>query len=124
MVLVDRYTKMLHFIAPEQNANGKDEANVFLGEVWKLHGLQKEIISNMDAKFSAQFWESLCGSLNIKRSMSTAYNHQTDGQTERTNQVLEGFLRNFLNYDQNDGDPLLPLSQHAYNNSVTNAHGM
>ena len=56
--------------------------------------------------------------------MSTAYHPQTDGQTERTNQVLEGYLRNFVNYDQKDWYQLLPLAQHAYNNSVTNAQGM
>ena len=56
--------------------------------------------------------------------MSTAYHPQTDGQTERTNQVLQGYLRNFVNYDENDWYQLLPLAEHACNNSVTNAHGM
>src|SRR5437879_2948997 len=56
--------------------------------------------------------------------MSTAYHPQTDGQTERTNQVLEGYLRNFVNYDQDDWYQLLPLAEHAYNNSTTNAHKM
>ena len=102
----------------------KDVANVFLREVWKLHGLPTEIISDMDAKFSGEFWESLCKLLRIKRKMSTAYHPQTDGQTERTNQVLEGYLRHFVNYDQDDWDQLLPLAEFAYNNSATNAHGM
>ena len=56
MVVVDRFTKMAHFIALEENATAKDVANVFLREVWKLHGLPTEIISDMDAKFSAEFW--------------------------------------------------------------------
>ena len=124
MVVVDRFTKMAHLIGLEQNATAKDVANVFLREVWKLHGLPTEIISDMDAKFSREFWESLCKSLNIKRRMSTAYHPQIDGQTERTNQVLEGYLRNFVNYHQNDWYQLLPLAEHAYNNSVTYAHGM
>ena len=82
MVVVDRFTKMAHFIALEQNATAKNVANVFLREVWKLHGLPTEIISDMYAKFSGEFWEWLCKSLNIKRRMSTAYHPQTDGQTE------------------------------------------
>ena len=45
--------------------------------------------------------------------MSTAYHPQTDRQTERTNQVLEGYLRTFVNYDQNDWYELLPLAEHA-----------
>src|SRR6201994_869154 len=113
---------MAHFIELEQNATAKDVANVFLREVWKLHGLPTEIISDMDAKFSGEFWESLCKSLNIKRRMSTAYHPQTDGQTEITNQVLEGYLRNFVNYDQNDWYQLLTLAEYATNNSKDSAN--
>ena len=107
---------MAHFIALEQNATANDVADVFLPEVWKLHGLPTEIISDMDAKFSGEFWESLCKSLNIKRRMSSAYHPQTDGQTKWTNKVLEGYLRNLVNYDQNDWYQLLPLAEHAFNN--------
>ena len=51
-----------------------------------------------------------------------AYHPETDGQTERTYQVEEGYLRTLVNYDQNDWYQLLPLAEHAYNNSATNAH--
>jgi len=49
---------------------------------------------------------------------------QTDGQAERTNPLLEGYLRTFVNYDQNDWYQLLPLPENAYNNSATYAHKM
>jgi len=124
MVVVNRFTKMAHFIGLHENATAKDVADTFLREVWKLHGLPTEIISDMDAKFSGEFWESLCKMLGVKRRMSTAYHPQTDGQTERTNQELEGYLRTFVNYDQDDWYQLLPLAEHAYNNSATNAHKM
>jgi len=124
MVVVDRFTKMAHFIGLHENATAKDVVDTFLREVWKLHGLPTEIISDMDAKFSGEFWESLCKILGVKRHKSTAYHPQTDGQTERTNQVLEGYLRTLVNYDQNDWYQLLPLAEQAYNNSATNAHKM
>jgi hypothetical protein len=124
MVVVDRFTKMAHFISLKENATAKDVAVKFLKKVWKHHGLPAEIISDMDAKFAGEFWESLCKLLGITRKMSTAYHPQTDGQTERTNQVLEGYLRSFVNYDQDDWKQLLPLAEYAYNNSKTNAHGM
>ena len=54
--------------------------------------------------------------------MPTAYHLQTDWQTERTNQVLEGYHRNFINYDQDDWYQLLPLGEDAYNNSKARAH--
>ena len=124
MVVVDRFTKMAHFMCLHENATEKDVADTFLPEVWKLHGLPTEIISDMDPKFSGKFWESLCKMLGVKRRMSTAYHAQTDGKTERTNQLLEGYLRTFVNYDQNNWYQLLPLAEHAYNNSATNAHKM
>ena len=122
MVIVDWFTKMAHFIGLETNATARDVADSFPKEVWKLHGLPSEIVSDMDAKFSGEFLESLLKSLGIKRKMSTAYHPQTDRQTERTNQVLEGYLRNFVNYDQNDWYQSLPLAEYAYNNSKASAH--
>ena len=122
MVVVDRFRKMAHFICLETNASARDVADTFRKEVLKLHGLPSENISDMDAKFSGKFWESLCKSLGIKRKMWTAYHTQTDGQTERINQVLEGYLCNFVNYDQNDWYQLLPLAEYAYNNSKASAH--
>ena len=113
MVVVDRFTKMAHFISLASDGTAKDIADSFLREVWRLHGLPSKFISDMDAKFSGEFWESLCKSLGINRRMSTAYHPQTDGQTERTSQVLEGYLRYFVNYDQNDWYQLLPLAEYA-----------
>jgi len=98
MVVLDRFTKMVHFIGLSTEATAKDVATVFLREVWKLHGLPTVIISDMDAKFSGDFWESLCKALGIKPRMSTAYHPQMEGQTKRTNQVLAGYLQNFVNY--------------------------
>ena len=122
LVVVDRFTKMARFIGLHENATEKDVADTFLGEVRKLHGLPTEIISDKDAKFSGESWKSLCKMLGVKRRMSTAYHPQTDGQTERTKQVLEDYLRTFVNYDQDNWYQLLPLAEHAYNNSATNAH--
>jgi len=101
-------------------------AESFLKEVWKLHELPSEIISDMDAKFAGEFWQSLCKKLGIKHKMSTAYHPQSDGQTERlgVNQVLGGFFPIFVNYNQDDWYYLLPLAKFAYNNSITNAHNM
>jgi len=72
MVVVDRFTKMAHFIGLQENATAKEVAEAFLKEVRKLHGLPSEIISDMDAKFAGELWDSLCIRLGIKRKMSTA----------------------------------------------------
>ena len=82
MVAVDRFTKMAYFIRLEENVIAEDVVEAFLKEVWKLYGLSSEVISDMDAKFVEEFWESLCKKLGVKRKMSTAYHPQTDGQTQ------------------------------------------
>ena len=56
--------------------------------------------------------------------MLTPYHWQTDGQRERTNHVLEGYLRTFVNQYQNDWYQLLPLAEPAYIKSATDAHKM
>ena len=115
---------MAHFIRLQQNATAKDVAEAFLTEEWKLHGLPAAIISDMDVKFVGELWQSLCKKLGVKRKISTGYHPQTDGQTERVNQVLGGYLRIFVNYNQDDWYHILPLAEYAYNNPVTRAHDM
>jgi len=60
MVVVDLFTKMADYIGFHENATAKDVADTFLREGWILHGLPTEIISDMDARISGEFWESLC----------------------------------------------------------------
>jgi len=124
MVVVDRFTTMAHFIGLHENTTAKDVADTFLWDVWKLQRLRTVIISDMDAKFSGEFGESLCKMLGVKRCMSTTYHLQTDGQTQSTKQVLKGSLQAFVNYNQNEWYQLLPLAEHAYNNLSTNPHKM
>jgi transposase InsO family protein len=79
-VIVDRLTKSAHF----------------------LHGIPKMIVSNHGAQFIAWFWEQLQDALGTKLIRSSAYHPQTDGQTERVNQILEDMLRAcVLQYDKN-----------------------
>ena len=119
MVVVDRFTKMGHFIPLVGESNAKDWVNAFLNNLWKLHGLLDEIISDRDTKWTSEFWKGLCEIMEITRNQSTAFHPQTDGQTERLNQTLEQYLRIFINYDQDDWVQLLPLAEYADNNSVT-----
>jgi len=124
IVVVDRFTKMAHSIGLHENGTAKDLADTVLWEVWKLQGLPTEIISDMDAKSCGEFWESWCKMLGVSRRLATEYQPQTNGQTERTNQVLEGYLPTFVNYNQDKWYRLLPLAGDAYNNSATNAQNM
>ena len=55
MVVVDRFTKMAHFVHLNKSATTSDVAKAFL-QIWKLHGLPADIVSDRDPKFTAEFW--------------------------------------------------------------------
>jgi hypothetical protein len=97
----------------------EDLAKVFAREVWRLHGLPSDIVSDCDTRFTSRFWQELTKHLGIKLSMSTAFHPQTDGQTERVNEVLEVYLRHYCSVQQDDWADLLPLAEHAYNTAVS-----
>jgi len=66
ILVVDWFTKMADFMGLHENATAKDVTATFLREVWKLNG-PTEIISDMDAKFPGELWESLCKMLGVQR---------------------------------------------------------
>jgi hypothetical protein len=118
LVIVDRLTKMAHFIPTVKEVTAEDVATLFLKHILPQHGLPEEIVSDRDTRFVSKFWTRFLQLLDIQKNMSTAYHPRTDGQTERVNQTLEQYLRVYCNYQQNDWQELLHLAQFSYNNSV------
>jgi hypothetical protein len=101
-VIMDRLTKTAHFIPVHTTYNAKKYAEIYLDQIVHLHGVPKMIISDHGAPFIARFWEQLQHSLGTKLIRSSAYHPQTDGQTERVNQILEDMLRAcVIQYDKN-----------------------
>ena len=124
-VIVDRFTKMAHFVPVKDGQKTAEGcAKLFLENIWKLHGLPSSIISDRDLVFTSKFWAELMGRLDVRLRKSTAFHPQTDGQTERVNQSLEQYLRQFCNYEQDNWNDLLPRAEYAYNNSATTATQM
>ena len=116
---------MAHFVPLTVGAKmAADLAKVFAREVWRLHGLPTDIVSDRDTRFTSATWQVLLAELGVRPRMSTAFHPQTDGQSERVNQTIEAFLRPFISHDQDDWVDLLPLAEFAYNNSTTTATGM
>ena len=116
LVVVDRFIKMAHFI-PIKKKDSPTVAQAYLENVWKYHGFPEDVVSDRDSTFTGSFFTDLYNYWGIKRSMSTAYHPQTDGQTERINQVIEAYLRSYCNYEQNDWASMLAMAEYAYNNS-------
>jgi hypothetical protein len=116
-VIVDRLTKTAHFLPVHATYNAKKYAEIYLDQIVRLHGIPKTIISDRAAPFVARFWEQLQDALGTKLIPSSAYHPQTDGQTERVNQILEDMLRAcVLQYNKN-WDKCLSLAELSYNNS-------
>jgi len=62
--------------------------------------------------------------LGIKTKLSTAFHPETDGQTERMNQVLEEYLRHYCSWKQDNWEKLLPLAEFAINSASLESTGM
>ena len=85
--------------------------------VFRLHGLPDNIISDRGATFASAWWTEFCTLLGPEVRLSIAFHPQTDGQTERTNQSVEHYLRCFTNYLQTDWSDLLHTAEFVYNNA-------
>lgn len=118
VTFVDRLSKQVHFAPVKKQINAEELVVVFRKTIYRLHGLPKVIITDRDERFVSKFWRSLFSSLGTELRFSTAYHPQTDGQSERTNRLLEECLRHFINPRQDDWDEYLDLAEFANNDSV------
>nr|GEV41686.1 reverse transcriptase [Tanacetum cinerariifolium] len=88
-----RWPNMKAKIATYENNSMEKLTRLYLKEVVTRHGVPVSIISDRDDRFTSQFWQSLHKALGTQLDISIAYHPQTDGQSERTNQILEDMLR-------------------------------
>jgi len=118
LVVVDRLTKMAHFILTTEKMTVGGLARLFRDNVWKLHGLPESIISDRGLQFAAGVMRELNTMLGIDSKLSMVFHLQTDGQTERMNQELEQYLRMFIDHRQEQWPEWLGTAEFAYNNKV------
>ncbi|GJS54158.1 putative reverse transcriptase domain-containing protein [Tanacetum coccineum] len=116
-VIVDRLTKSTHFLPMKETNSMEKLTRQYLKEVVSRHGVPVSIISDRDSKFTSHFWKSLNEALGTQLDMSTAYHPQTDGQSERTIQMLEDMLRACVMDFEKGWDRHLPLIEFSYNNN-------
>ena len=116
-VIVDRHTKSAHFLALQMTFTLEELCRLYIREIVQLHGVPVSIVSDRDPRFMAQFWKSFQKAMGTQLSMSTAFHPQTDGQSERTIQILEDMLRACVLDLEGIWEEHLPLIEFAYNNS-------
>ena len=116
-VIVDRLTKSAHFIPVKSSRTASSLAEIYMREIVRLHGVPSSIVCDRDPIFTSKFWEAFQKSLGTRLNLSTAYHPQTDGQTERVNQILEDLLRACVLDYGGSWEDHLHLVEFTYNNS-------
>jgi IS30 family transposase len=91
-VVVDHLTKVAHFIPVKTTYNSAVLVELYMARIVCLHGVPKKIVSDRGIQFTYHFWQQLHEALGTHLKFSSAYHPQIDGQTERTNQILEDML--------------------------------
>ncbi|CAI7884325.1 unnamed protein product [Closterium sp. NIES-53] len=118
MVVVDRLTKMAHFAACKKSISAEETARLFIAIGVRLHGIPATIISDRDTKFTSNFWKNLWEQFGTRLQFSSSYHPDTNGQTERTNQMMEQLIRATCD-DPTTWEQQLPLIDFAYNKATS-----
>ncbi|CAA7265736.1 unnamed protein product [Cyclocybe aegerita] len=124
LVIVDRLTKQAVFVPTHSDLTAVKLAELFVLNVFSKHGVPSHVTSDHGSEFVSHFFRGLGKALDIELHFTSGYHPEGDGQTERTNQTLEQYLRTYCNYQQDNWVTLLPLAEFAYNNAPHDATGV
>jgi hypothetical protein len=112
---------MIHLAPTTTNCDAVEAMSLLLTTVVRLHGLPAEIVSDRGTQFTATFYAEVARRWGIKQSLSSTYHPESDGQTERVNQVIKDYLRHYVGVNQTDWEEQLAMAEFAYNNSYHSA---
>lgn len=123
MVVVDRFTKMAHFVPCTNTITGEETAVLYIDRVFRHHGIPTDVTTDRGTQFNSDFWKRFWAQLNVDVRLSTSYHPETDGQSERINSILNQYLRVYTSFLQDDWVDHLATAEFTYNNSVHSATG-
>src|SRR6266480_230516 len=93
--IIDHLTKRAHFIPTKESMSAREFATIFLREYVRLHGIPSKFVTDRDVRFISEFWDAVTKAWESKLLMSTAFHPQTDGQTEKVNDIVSTYLKAF-----------------------------
>jgi len=116
LTIVDQgCSKAAKFLPCKKSIDGQGVAKLYFRHIFPIFGIPKRVISDRDPRFTSHFAKAVCSATGIKQNLSTAFHPRTDGQSERMNQWVETYLRQFTNARQNNWSDLLPMAEYAHN---------
>jgi hypothetical protein len=116
MVVVDRLTKVAHFIPMKTTHEESNIAEIYMKEVSRLHGVPKAIILQKYPKFTSNFWKGLFKGFGTNLNLSTSYHPESYGKIERTNIIIEDMLRLYVMDQPSKWEKYIHLLKLSYNN--------
>ncbi|KAF7644344.1 hypothetical protein LDENG_00223730, partial [Lucifuga dentata] len=122
--IIDRFSKMAHFVALPKLPSAKETAEVLLSNVFRLHGLPLDIVSDRGLQFTSHFWKEFCSLIGATVSLSSGFHPQSNGQTERYNQEMETGLRCLASQNPSTWSKQLMWIEYAHNSLPVSATGL
>lgn len=124
LTVVDRFSKMAHFIALPKLPSARETAETVLFHVFRLHGLPQDVVSDRGPQFASRFWKEFCKLLGASVSLSSGFHPQTNGQTERYNQEMETALRCITSQNPSSWSQQLLWVEYAHNSLPVTSTGL
>jgi hypothetical protein len=117
LVFVNRYTKYARYVRARQNWIAVQLIDAMIEELFIKYEISEVIIIDRKNFFIAKYWSAFCYHLKFAFRYNIAFYSQTNDQTECQNQTFEQYLRNYVNYQQDDWATWLAFVEYAYNNN-------
>ena len=124
LTVVDRFSKMAHFIPLPKLPSAKETAELILQHVFRLHGLPVDVVSDRGPQFSSVFWREFCTLIGASASLSSGFHPQSNGQTERKNQEMEVALRCMVSSRPSSWSQQLLWVEYAHNTLTSSSTGL
>ncbi|KAG1927055.1 retrotransposable element [Pimephales promelas] len=123
LTVVDRFSKAAHFIPLPKLPSAQETAQIMVDHVFKIHGLPLDIVSDRGPQLTSQVWREFCRQIGASASLSSGFHPQTNGQAERTNQILGRMLRCLTSQNPVSWCDQLSWAEYAHNSLPSSATG-